>query len=67
MRKIYLGGGNRFGDRDLINLTHPESSPVLLDLLSRSAGGRADDKTAYFRDRNDPRYRELLTILEKAG
>ena len=66
VRKIYLGGGNRFGDRGLINLTRPESSPVLLDLLSRSAGGRANEKDAYFRDRNDPRYRELLAILEEA-
>jgi len=66
VRKIYLGGSNRFGDRGLINLTHPESSPVLLDLLSRSADGRADDKSAYFRDRSDLRYRELLAILKEA-
>lgn len=66
VRKIYLGGNNRFGDRGTINLTHPEWSPVLLDLLSRSAGGRADEKNAYFIDRNDPRYRELLGILKEA-
>jgi hypothetical protein len=58
--------GNRVRDRGIINLTHPESSPVLLDLLSQSAGGRADDKTAYFPDRNAPRYRELLAILKEA-
>jgi hypothetical protein len=66
VRKIYLGGGNRFRDRGLINLTRPESSPVLLDLLPRIAGGRAADKDAFFADRNDPRYRELLAILREA-
>ncbi len=66
VRKIYLGGSNRFGDSGLINLTHPQSSPVLLDLLSRSAGGRAHEKEAYFRDKDDARYRALLSILEQA-
>ncbi len=64
IRKIYFG--NRVRDRGLINLTRPEWSPVLLDNLARSAGGRADDKKAYFRDKSDPRYRELLAILEEA-
>lgn len=58
--------GNRVWDRGMINLTHPESSPVLLDLLAKSAGGRADENTAYFPDKNDARYRELLAILKEA-
>ena len=66
VRKIYLGGSNRFRERGIINLTRPEHSPVLLDLLPRSAGGRADEKGAYFADRNAPRYRELLAILKEA-
>ncbi len=66
VRRIYLGGSNRFRDRGLINLTRPENSPVLLDLLPRSAGGRTDGEKAYFHDKDDPRYRELLGILEEA-
>jgi hypothetical protein len=63
---INTGGSNRFGQRGSINLTNPEASPVLLDLLSQKAGGRANDKTAYFRNRNDPTYRKLLDILKQA-
>jgi len=66
VRKIYLGGGNRFRDRGLINLTRPEWSPVLLELLPRAAGGRADAGKAYFTNREDPGYRELLAILKEA-
>jgi hypothetical protein len=64
--KIGPGGSNRFRTRGLINLTRPESSPVLLDLLSRTAGGRADERTATFPSRDDARYRERLGILEEA-
>ncbi len=66
VRRIYLGGSNRFRERGLINLTRPEASPVLLDLLPRSSGGRAEDKDAYFSGHDDPRYRELLAILREA-
>ena len=65
--KINTGGANRFGERSAINLTRPESSPVLLDLLAKSAGGRADKKNTYFPDRKDPRYLKLLTILKEAA
>jgi len=66
IRKIYLGGSNRMGDRGMINLTRPESSPVLLDLLAKSAGGRADDKDAYFSSKTDPKYIKLSGILKEA-
>lgn len=58
--------GSRVKDRGMINLTHPEWSPVLLDGLARSAGGSAAAATAFFRDRDDPRYHELLEILQEA-
>lgn len=53
-------------ERGMINLTRPEWSPVLLDLLPQSAGGRASEKNAWFRNQDDPRYRELRAILEEA-
>ena len=66
VRQIHLGGPNRLSDCGTINLTRPECSPVLLDLLAKSAGGRANEKDAYFPDKSDPRYRKLLTILKEA-
>jgi hypothetical protein len=66
IRPISFGGGNLFCDRGQINLTRPANSPVLLDNLARSGGGRADDKTALFADTSDPDYQQLLAILERA-
>jgi hypothetical protein len=35
-------------------------------LLAKSAGGRADDKNAYFAGKTDPKYVKLLAILKEA-
>ena len=64
--KINVGGSNLFSDGGGINLTHPERSPLILGLLTKSDGGRANEKNAYFSSRKDPRYVELLAILEEA-
>jgi hypothetical protein len=65
--KINTGGSNRFGQRGVINLTNPEASPVLLDLLSKSDRGRADANKTYFTNHKDPKYIKLLTILKEAS
>jgi hypothetical protein len=66
IRRIHSGGPNRLEDRGSINLTRPENSPLLLNLLAKSAGGRADDKNAYFAGKTDPKYVKLLAILKEA-
>jgi hypothetical protein len=66
VRKISFGGGNTFHQRGQINLTRPETSPVLLDLLAKSAGGRAAGDSVYFKSKEEPAYKELLAILQEA-
>lgn len=66
IRKISKGGGNTFHERGRINLTHPEASPILLNMLDKSAGGRATGNNIYFKSKNDPKYKELLAILKEA-
>ena len=63
IRKISRGGSN---ERGRINLTRPQASPVLLNLLAKSAGGRAIGDNIYFQSKDDPNYIELLTILKEA-
>ncbi len=63
---ISYGGGNGFDERGFINLTRPEWSPVLLNALSKTAGGRADPRSAVFKTATDPGYLELLGILREA-
>ena len=66
IRKISLGGSNTFHERGMINLTHPEGSPVLLNLLAKSAGGRATGQDIYFQSKDAPHYNELLSIIKEA-
>ena len=66
IRKISRGGGNTFHERGRINLTRPEASPILLNLLSNSAGGRATGGSVYFQSKDDPNYKELLGVLRQA-
>ena len=47
-----------------VNLTHPEYSRVLTAYLSKSAGGRADDKTAAFKSKSDPKYAAILKAIQ---
>jgi len=53
----------RIGNQS-INLTHPEYSALLTTNLARSAGGQADDKTAMFRTKSDPRYVAVLKFIQ---
>ncbi|MCF7957935.1 MAG: hypothetical protein K9M57_05735, partial [Phycisphaerae bacterium] len=64
--KISRGGGNTFHERGMINLTRPEASPILLNLLAKSAGGRATGEAIYFQSQDDASYKELLAILNEA-
>ena len=64
--KIPRGGSLHHGGRGMINLTHPEASPVLLNLLAKSAGGRATGENIYFQSKDDPNYIELRSILQEA-
>ncbi len=66
IRKISLGGSNTFHERGMINLTHPEASPVLLNLLAKSAGGRATGQDIFFQNKTAPKYMALLAILKEA-
>ncbi len=47
-----------------VNLTHPEYSRVLTTALAKSAGGRADDKTAPFKSKSDPGYEAILKAIQ---
>ncbi len=66
IRPIGFGGGNLFWQRGLVNLSRPENSPVLLDNLAKSAGGRAEDQGALFSSTSDVKYRQLLALLQEA-
>jgi hypothetical protein len=55
-----------FHGRARINLTNPQASLILLNLLAKSDGGRADGDDIYFQSKNDPSYKELLAILKEA-
>jgi len=48
---------------DMVNLTRPEFSRLLLRHLSSDAGGWAPPAQARFRDRNDPNYQALLSAI----
>jgi len=52
-----------FGHTD-VNLTRPEFSRVLMAHLAKSAGGRADDKTAPFKSKSDPGYTAILKAIQ---
>jgi hypothetical protein len=65
--KISIGGSNLFGQRGMINLTNPAASPIFLNLLAKSAGGRAEGKKVYFTSKKDPKYIKLLSILKEAA
>ncbi|MBT3202353.1 MAG: hypothetical protein HN350_20830, partial [Phycisphaerales bacterium] len=65
--KISIGGSNLFGQRGMINLTNPAASPIFLNLLAKSAGGRAEGKKVYFTNKTDPKYIKLLSILKEAA
>jgi hypothetical protein len=47
-----------------VNLTRPEFSRVLTAYLSKSAGGRADDKKAVFKSKSDPKYVAILKAIQ---
>ncbi len=66
VQPVSRGGGNLFCQRGRINLTRPENSPVLLDNLPKSAGGRSGESGALFPDKSDPKYQQLLAILRQA-
>jgi len=52
---------------DMLNLTRPELSRVLLRHLSREAGGWAEPGRALFRDTGDPRYQRLLAAIREGA
>ena len=50
----------------MINFTHPEWSPILYRNLAKKAGGLADNRAALFPSQDDPKFKQLLTILRDA-
>ncbi len=63
---ISHGGPNKFDPRGQINLTRPESSPILLNLLAKAAGGRATGTDVFFPSKEEQGYKTLLAILQEA-
>ncbi len=55
----------RFSANVLLNLSHPEDSPLLLGPLSKKAGGFGSCGEV-FKDRTDPDYATLLSAIQKA-
>jgi hypothetical protein len=52
----------RFSPHLLLNLSHPENSPLLLGPLPRDAGGLGSCGDV-FKDKEDPDYKSLLTAI----
>ncbi len=52
---------------DMLNLSRPELSRVLLRHLSQEDGGWAEPDQALFRDTSDPRYQRLLDALREGA
>ncbi|MDR1121165.1 MAG: hypothetical protein LBM08_09635, partial [Dysgonamonadaceae bacterium] len=46
-------------------LTYPEKSTLLLAPLAKSEGGYESCGKAIFKDKNDPRYRQILNGIER--
>ena len=46
-----------------LNFTNPQLSPVLVDNLANSAGGRSPDNKAIFKSKDDPVYQQLFNAI----
>ncbi|MDR1222815.1 MAG: hypothetical protein LBL07_08065 [Tannerella sp.] len=55
----------KFSRQLLYNLSYPEKSTLLLAPLAKPAGGYESCGKAVFRDRNDPRYLQILKGIER--
>ncbi|MDR1222439.1 MAG: hypothetical protein LBL07_06120 [Tannerella sp.] len=55
----------KFSRQLLYNLTYPEKSTLLLAPLAKSAGGYESCGKAIFKDKNDPRYKQILNGIER--
>jgi len=65
VRSALKAAGRKSGFRHTdINLTRPEFSRVLTAGLAKSAGGVADDKTATFKSKSDPKYVAILKAIQ---
>jgi hypothetical protein len=56
----------KFSRQLLYNLTNPEKSTILLAPLAKSAGGYESCGAAIFKDKDDARYKQILTGIERA-
>ncbi|MDR2862452.1 MAG: hypothetical protein LBV54_01045 [Puniceicoccales bacterium] len=65
--KIYRDDPLRKFSRQVVfDLTVPEKSTILLAPLAKSAGGYESCGPAVFQDKNDPRFKAILTAIERA-
>lgn len=55
----------KFSRQLLYNLTNPEKSTLLLAPLSKSAGGYESCGKAIFKNKKDPRYKKILSGIER--
>lgn len=60
-------GGMHLRRYDMLNLTRPAYSRLLLQHLSRDAGGWGDPDQAQFKSPEDEVYRRLLDAIEEGA